>query len=270
VATGGYAAGIALGFAVSRHIPIVIQEQNSFPGLTVRWYAPRAAQLHLGFPEAARLLRTGPRTRVFGSGNPIAPPIPADQRPSYEEVSARWGFAGPARPTVLIFGGSQGAEGINRVVAEWAPRAAGDLRLIWATGRSNYDKYAGLEAPFLRILPFISPMSEAYCAADLAITRAGAMTTAELSAWGIPAILIPLPTAAADHQTVNARTLAGSGAVVMIQQKALTADLLGATVTRLTGDPSVLDEMREKTLIRARPDAAQDIAANILGMDCFK
>jgi UDP-N-acetylglucosamine--N-acetylmuramyl-(pentapeptide) pyrophosphoryl-undecaprenol N-acetylglucosamine transferase len=113
-------------------------------------------------------------------------------------------------------------------------------------------------------------MSEAYCAADLAITRAGAMTTAELSAWGIPAILIPLPTAAADHQTVNARTLAGSGAVVMIQQKALTADLLGATVTRLTGDPSVLDEMREKTLIRARPDAAQDIAANILGMDCFK
>lgn len=270
VATGGYAAGIALGFAVAHRIPIVIQEQNSFPGLTVRWFAPRAAQLHLGFPEAARRLRTGPRTQVFASGNPIASPIPLDRRPSYAEISARWGFDDSLKRTVLIFGGSQGAEGINRVVAEWAPRAAGEVRVIWATGRTNFEKYAGLDAPFLRVLPFISPMSEAYCAADIAVTRAGAMTTAELSAWGIPAVLVPLPTAAADHQTANARALSESGSAVLIQQPALTSELLGATVTRLVNAPELLGEMRDRTLIRARPDAAQDIAANILGMDCFK
>ena len=270
VATGGYAAGIALGFAAAHRVPIVIQEQNSFPGLTVRWFAPRAAQLHLGFPEAARLLRTGPRTRVFGSGNPIAPPIPPDQRPSYSEISAKWGFDDSPKRTVLVFGGSQGAEGINRVVAEWAPRVAGDVRVIWATGRTNFDRYAELDAPFLRVVPFISPMSEAYCAADIAVTRAGAMTTAELSAWGIPAILIPLPTAAADHQTANARALAESGSAVLLQQAALTAELLAATVTRLVNDRGLLSDMRESTLIRARPDAAQNIAANVLGMDCSK
>lgn len=270
VATGGYAAAIALGFAVARRIPIVIQEQNSFPGLTVRWFARRAAQLHLGFPEAARLLHPGPRTRVFESGNPITPPLPENERPSRLDAAARWGFEGPPAPTLLVFGGSQGAEGINRAVAEWAPRATNGIRVIWATGRANYDKYASLEGQSLRIAPFISPMSDAYCAADLALTRAGAMTTAELSAWGIPAILVPLPTAAADHQTANARALSAFGAAVMIQQTALTAALVGATVTRLINDPGLLSEMREKTLMRARPDAAQAIAANILGMDCFK
>lgn len=270
VATGGYAAGIALGFAVRRGIPIVIQEQNSFPGLTVRWFASRAAQLHLGFPEAASRLRLGANTKVYDSGNPIATPWPVDERPSRQDAATRWDFEGRPRPTVLIFGGSQGAEGINRVVAEWAPNAGGDIRVIWATGRANYDRYARLDGPSVRVVPFISPMADAYCTADLAVTRAGAMTTAELSAWGVPAVLVPLPTAAADHQTANARTLAASGAAVMIQQLAFTPALLGATVSRLVNNSAILDEMREKTLLRARPDAAQDIATKILSMPCFK
>ncbi len=270
VATGGYAAGIALGFAVRRRIPIVIQEQNSYPGLTVRWFASRATQLHLGFPEAARLLHTGARTKVFMSGNPIAPPLPMDERPSRIDSAKQWGFPAPPAPTLLVFGGSQGAEGINRAVAEWAPGAGPNIHVIWATGRANYEKYARLEAPFLRVVPFISPMADAYCAADLALTRAGAMTTAELSAWGIPAVLVPLPTAAADHQTANARAIAASGAAVLIQQSALTPATLAATITRLLADATLLTEMREKTLIRARPDAAQVIAASILEMACFK
>ncbi len=270
VATGGYAAGIALGFAARRRIPIVIQEQNSFPGLTVRWFASRADQLHLGFPEAAPRLRLTPRTQVFDSGNPIAKPLPPDERPSAEDSARWWGFRGPVRPTVLVFGGSQGAAGINRVVADWAPAASADICVIWATGRASYDRYAHLDGPSVRVVPFISPMSDAYCAADLAVTRSGAMTTAELAAWGIPAILVPLPTAAADHQAANARTLSASGAAVMIQQAALTPSLLGATVARILSSSAILSEMREKTLLRARPNAAQDIAVNILSMTCFK
>jgi UDP-N-acetylglucosamine--N-acetylmuramyl-(pentapeptide) pyrophosphoryl-undecaprenol N-acetylglucosamine transferase len=269
IATGGYAAGIVLAFAAARRIPIVIQEQNSFPGLTVRWFASRARQIHLGFPEAARALGLGPQTQVFDSGNPITLPVPPQLRPTRDEAAARWGFSGPSVPTLLVFGGSQGAEGINRAVAGWAPGATG-IRLIWATGRGNYDKYATLESPTVRIVPYISPMSDAYSAADLALTRSGAMSTAELSAWGIPALLVPLPTAAADHQTANARALADSGAAIMIQQNVLTPALLGSTVSSLINDPHRLREMREKTLGRARPEAAQDIATKILEMDRFK
>jgi len=271
VATGGYAAGIALGYAVWSGIPIVIQEQNSFPGLTVRRFSSRAAQIHLGFPEAATRLHIGKATKVFQSGNPIDPPYSPDERPSREQAARKWGFEGPSVPTLLVFGGSQGAEGINSVVSRWASGGgARSIRVIWSTGRANYARYAGLGRESVRIVPFISPMSEAYCAADLAITRAGAMTTAELSAWGIPAILVPLPTAAADHQTANARAIAAAGAAVMIQQSELTPGLLTQTVAGLIGDEGALRAMREKTLMRARPDAAQAIAANILGIDCFK
>ena len=270
IATGGYAAGIALGVAARRRIPIVIQDQNSVPGLTVRWFAPRAAQLHLGFPEAARTLRLSKRTQVFDSGNPIAAPTPPNERPSRADAARRWGFADTSAPALLVFGGSQGAEGINRIVAKWLARTGKEIRVIWATGPTNFGKYARLERASVRVVPYISDMASAYCATDLALTRAGAMTTAELSAWGIPAILVPLPTAAADHQTQNARAISGSGAAVMIQQDALTPESLGATITRLASDAGALNDMREKTLRRARPEAAQDIAAKILGMDCFK
>ena len=270
VATGGYAAGIALGYAVWKRIPIVIQEQNSYPGLTVRRFARRAEQVYLGFPEARRLLRLGARTRVFESGNPIDPPPPPERRLSRAGAAQRWGFEGVDVPTLLIFGGSQGAEGINSVVAKWTSLSSERVRVIWATGHAHFARYAGLARESVRVVPFISPMSDAYSAADLALTRAGAMTTAELAAWGLPAILVPLPTAAADHQTQNARAISAAGAGVMIQQSALTADLLEATVTGLLGDQRALREMREKTLKRSRPDAAQTIAGNILGLPCFK
>jgi UDP-N-acetylglucosamine--N-acetylmuramyl-(pentapeptide) pyrophosphoryl-undecaprenol N-acetylglucosamine transferase len=271
VATGGYAAGIALGVAVSRRLPIVIQDQNSVPGLTVRWFAPRAAQLHLGFPEAAKLLRPGRQTHVFDSGNPIAPPLPLNERPSKVEAIRRWGFEPSEALTLLVFGGSQGAEGINRIVARWVPKLTGkSVRVIWATGSGNFSRYARLEGPAVRVVPYISRMADAYVATDFALSRAGASTTAELSAWGIPTILVPLPTSAADHQAQNARAIVAAGAAEMIDQSVLTPDLLENTVTRLARDQHRLDDMREKTLMRARPDAAQSIAANILKMDCFK
>ncbi|MEO7216801.1 MAG: UDP-N-acetylglucosamine--N-acetylmuramyl-(pentapeptide) pyrophosphoryl-undecaprenol N-acetylglucosamine transferase [Gemmatimonadaceae bacterium] len=270
VATGGYAAGIALGYAAWKRIHIVIQEQNSYPGLTVRRFSRRAAQIHLGFPEARRLLRLGAQTRVFESGNPIDPPPPLEKRMSHADAARKWGFEGPDVPTMLVFGGSQGAEGINSVVAKWTAGGSRRMRVIWATGPTHFARYAGLARESVRVVPYISPMSDAYSAADLALTRAGAMTTAELAAWGLPAILVPLPTAAADHQTANARAISSAGAGVMIQQSALTADLLEATVTRLFGDQKALIDMREKTLMRSRPDAAQTIAGNILSLSCFK
>ena len=270
VATGGYAAGVALSVARWKGVPIVIQEQNSVPGLTVRLFARRAKQIHLGFPEAASHLSVGPSTSIFDSGNPIAPPIPVDERPSRAGSEERWGFESSAAPILLVFGGSQGAEGINRIVAKWVERGSGQVRVIWATGPTNFDRYSHLDSAHVRVLPYIQRVADAYSAADFAVSRAGAMTTAELSAWGIPTILVPLPTAAADHQRQNARTIAASGAAIMIEQPALTTDLLGATIERMATDSGLRAGMRERNLERARPDAAQHIATDILSMDCFK
>lgn len=273
VATGGYAAGIALAVAARRRIPIVIQDQNSFPGLTVRLFARRAAQVHLGFPEARALLRLGPQTQLFATGNPIEPPPPSGSRPLRADAAARWGFGASRRPVVLVTGASQGAEAINRAVAEWIRSGGPDgtgTHVIWSTGPANFEQYAALDGAAVKVRPYISPMRDALAAADLAVARAGAMTTAELSAWGIPAILVPLPTAAADHQSANARAIAADGAALVIRQDDLTGAGLGNTIGSLLGDERRLDEMRSATLRRARPDAAQNIAGHILELLCLK
>ncbi len=273
VATGGYAAGVALGFAASRGIPIIIQEQNSFPGLTVRLFAPRATQIHLGFPEAARRLKKGPNTEFFVSGNPIAPPPAPADRPTRAAAAVEWGFDGSDAPVVLVFGGSQGAEGINRTVSDWLWSGALEklgARMIWATGPANFDLYAGHESASVRVRPYISPMQQAYAAADLAVSRAGAMTTAELAAWGLPALLVPLPTVAADHQTANARAIAADGAAVLLAQNRFDAAALDHELTGLLGVPGRLAKMAHAAVSRARPAAAHDIAAHILSMRCFK
>lgn len=271
VATGGYAAGVALGVAAARGLPIVLQEQNSFPGLTVRWFARRAAQIHLGFPEAASRLRVGPATRVIASGNPIQPP-PA-QPPSPDVTLQLWGFDGrPSQPIVLIFGGSQGAQAINAAAADWLRSGGAEqagVRVIWATGPRHHEACSSLESPDVRVLPYIHSMQTAYAVADLAVTRAGAMTTAELAAWGIPAILVPLPTAAADHQTANARAIAAAGAALLLPQPGLNGRVLGSTVQAMLTDPGALQRMAAATSERARPHAAQHIAAHILEMNCF-
>lgn len=270
VATGGYAAGIALGYASRRGIPIVIQEQNSFAGLTVRWFARYAAQIHMGFPEAAQSLKAGLRTQLYDSGNPIEPP--PEPRPDRDRAAQAWGFTDPSRTIVLVFGGSQGARGINQVVASWIKRGGVEeagVQVIWATGKGPYAEYSSLESPFVKIRPFIAPMQEAYAAADLAVCRAGAMTTAELAAWGVPSILVPLPTAAADHQTANARALTVSGAAVMIAQSELSDASLSQAIRNLADNAPARRAMRAAALRRARPDAADRIAAHILSLNAF-
>lgn len=263
VATGGYASGLALAYAASHDIPIVLQEQNTFPGITTRFFSRFASQIHLGFPEARRHISPSKKTEVFDSGNPIEPP-PAD---AFEKGAARpkWGFPSSGGSVLLVYGGSQGSKAINDVVAAWIEGGLPpDLFVIWATGKANYEDLARHESPRVKVRAYIAPISEAYRAADFALTRAGAMATAELCAWGIPAITVPLPTAAADHQTANAKALAASGAAEMILQSDLTTESLSRAVESMLSNPSKLAGMRAKALERARPTAAADIAQQIL------
>lgn len=269
VATGGYAAGAAIAYAAMARLPLLLQEQNSFAGQTIRVGSRFAREIYLGFPEAAESLPVSARRRCVDTGNPIEPPPPAHARPSRAEARAKWGFEPGGSTVLLVFGGSQGSAALNDLVAGWlANRAtdASDVSVIWATGKEHFDRYAHLTSSRVAIRPYLAPIADAYAASDLALTRAGAMTTAELCAWGIPSILVPLPTAAADHQTANAKALEAAGAAIRLEQRQTTSAQLGEVVTALARDARRREELARHALQRARPDAADAIARRILSL----
>ena len=262
VGTGGYASGLALAYGAVHGIPLVLQEQNTHPGITARFFSRYAAQVHLGFPEARRYLSPSKHTEVFDSGNPIEPP-PANAQDK-AAGRAKWGFPATGK-VMLVYGGSQGSQAMNDVVASWIDKGLpSDLYVIWATGKANYDKLAHYGNGKIKVRAYIAPIAEAYRSADFALSRGGAMATAELCAWGIPSIVVPLPTAAADHQTANAKALAAAGASDMIRQSDLSVETLSRAVDGMLHDRTKLDQMRLKALERAHPTAAADIAKEIL------
>jgi UDP-N-acetylglucosamine--N-acetylmuramyl-(pentapeptide) pyrophosphoryl-undecaprenol N-acetylglucosamine transferase len=262
VGTGGYASGPILLRARLRRIPIALQEQNAYPGITTRWLSRLASQIHLGFPEGRARLRPGRRTSVFTLGNPISPP--PDPRPGRVEARAALSIPGGA-PVVFVVGGSQGAGSINRALASLLEEGQlGGIAVLWSTGAHAWAKCGRFDAPPLRqVRPFWDPIGEAYAAADLVVGRAGAMTTAELCAWGLPSLLIPLPTAAAAHQERNAEALASAGAAVLLQESDLTPGALREHVEALLGAPDRLDKMARSALARGRPNAARQIAGQL-------
>jgi UDP-N-acetylglucosamine--N-acetylmuramyl-(pentapeptide) pyrophosphoryl-undecaprenol N-acetylglucosamine transferase len=263
--TGGYAAGPVLLAAARRGIPIALQEQNAYPGITTRWLARRARQIHLGFPEAQRYLRLPPSVQVFTYGNPIQPP--PEPRPTPAAARERVGVSPTAR-VLFVMGGSQGARRINDVVADAIADGGLDaLTLLWSTGPAMFHEFASFHDPPRRIVrAFWDPIADAYAAADLVVARSGAMTTAELCAWALPAVLVPLPTSAAHHQTRNAEALAGAGAAVHLPEAALTPAALVARVRELLDAPPRLERMRRAAGARGRPEAARRITEALMAL----
>ena len=260
VGTGGYAAGLTMFWASRQHIPVVQHIGDATPGLTARWTARFSREAYLGYPEAARLLPSSGCV-YRDTGNPIEPP--PDIRPAPAAARARWGF--PAHATVLlVFGGSQGARSLNRAVAAWVeeglPRG---LCLLWSTGRAHHDAFRHLDRPDVRVLPYIAPIAEAYATADLALVRGGMMGSSELCAWGVPTVIVPLPSAAQDHQTANARVLEVAGAAVHLPERDLTVAALERVVGGLLADRARLAAMAAAAKARGRPDAAAAIATHL-------
>jgi len=261
VGTGGYASGPVVWRAQRRGVPTALQEQNAFPGIATRLLARGARQVHLGFPEARARLRPGSRTTVFDLGNPIRPPAPGPREPALAEFGLD-----PMRRTMLVFGGSQGARAINQALAAaLAGGALAGVNVLWGTGESHVAAYERHTAPGrVAVRGFFDPMATAYRAADLVVCRAGAMTTAEVCAWGKPCILVPLPTAAADHQTHNARTLAAAGAAIHLPERDLSGAGLGRLAADLLTDIERLAALSRAARARGRPDSAREILSKIL------
>lgn len=261
VGTGGYASAPLVWLAARRGIPTAIQEQNAFPGVATRQLARRVRQVYLGLPEAAGHLSLGPGTQMLETGNPIVPPNLARR----DGARAKFGIK-PEQKVLLVTGGSQGAVAINRVVASWIDSGlAGDTAILWACGRTSYQEFARYHRPpAVQVFDFLDPMADAMAAADLVVARAGAITIAEICAWGLPSILIPLPTAAADHQTHNALALAQAGAAKHIAQAELSVEALGTTINTILLRPEVRATMGRAALARGKPDAAQEIVRHLL------
>ncbi len=258
--TGGYAAGPVVWLAARRGIPTAILEQDAFPGLVTRRLAGAVKEVYLGAPEAGAHLKAGRGTRVITTGSPISFPDPARRSAALE----RFGIDA-SRPVVLILGGSQGSVAINEQVAAWLDAGRADrLTVIWAAGRASFDRFrAWHRPPTVHVVDFLDPVADGYAVADLVVGRAGMMTIAEITAWGLASILIPLPTAAADHQTRNARVMADAGAAVLLPQANLDGDSLNSAIAGLLDSPEALGRMRAASAARGRPGALADITARL-------
>ncbi|HLM69492.1 MAG TPA: UDP-N-acetylglucosamine--N-acetylmuramyl-(pentapeptide) pyrophosphoryl-undecaprenol N-acetylglucosamine transferase [Longimicrobium sp.] len=271
VGTGGYASGPAVGYALLRGVPAAVQEQNSYPGFVTRLVDKRVRQLHLAFPEARKYLNPGKRTEVFEFGNPITPPDFGVDR-----LAARTRFGLGGGTVGLVVGGSQGARAVNEalladlrgVVEGRIDALPAGFELLWATGTGNYDRVqaalADIGSPaWVKAVPYITDMPSALASADFAISRAGAMSLAELCAWGVPSILVPLPTAAANHQYHNAVALAEAGAAVMIEEKQLGGGRLWRDMMSVVNDASRRSALAAKAKERGQPDAADLIVREL-------
>ncbi|MGH7550286.1 MAG: undecaprenyldiphospho-muramoylpentapeptide beta-N-acetylglucosaminyltransferase [Gemmatimonadota bacterium] len=258
VGTGGYVS-VPVGLAArASGIPLVLQEQNRNPGVATRLLARWAESICVGFAEAASAL---PGRPVVVTGNPIAPPraVPADFAERLD----------PDRPTLGIFGGSQGARGINETVLRlWGGRTGEVPNLVWQTGRLDEGRVRAAAAWPERVVirEFFSPMTAVYPLLDAIVCRAGAMTLAELAAWGIPAVLVPYPFATADHQTGNARALERAGAAVVVPEKELSAERLLAALADLLDDPGARETMARAARRLGRPEAAAAVADRVIAV----
>lgn len=266
VGTGGYVSGPIVYLAARRGIPTLIQEQDSYPGVTTRLLAKHVQAICAPYPEIARHLPEG-HGPLHITGNPVRPGLQIMER---EQAVRRWNLD-PNRPVVFVFGGSQGARALNQAMVQIAPELAehDSVQFLWQTGKKLYQEVAGTavaQHPAIRLLPYVEDMAAAYSAADVIVCRAGAITLAELSVAGKPAILVPYPYAAADHQLHNARAIANQGAAVVVTEGNHFIPRLKQEIKKLLGDADLRRKMGQAWKHFYRPQAAQHIAAMIVEM----
>ena len=268
VGTGGYVCGPILLAASLEKVPTLIQEQNVVAGITNKILSKFVNKIAVG---SERALKHFPAEKTVYTGNPIRSEVLKAKR---EDALIRFDFD-DKKPIVLISGGSRGARSINQAMVDVLVNAASNpaIQYLHVTGKGEYEdvvnqiESAGVnlaELNHIRVEPYLYNMPQAMAMADLAVFRAGATGLAELTARGIPSILIPYPFAAENHQEFNAKELVDAGAAKMILNKDLNSTILSETIEELISEPSKLKSMSERSLKLGRPEAAETISLMIL------
>lgn len=264
IGVGGYASGPTLKAAQRMGVPTVLQEQNSFAGVTNKKLGSDARCICVAYEGMERFF---PADRIVLTGNPIRAAL-FSCNATREEARRAMGLD-PARKTILVVGGSLGARSINKVIGADLGKigAADGVQMLWQTGEVNRDDseevLAASGVTNVVQTRFITDMATAYRAADLVISRAGAGTISELQALGKPVILVPSPNVAEDHQTRNAEALTARNAAIMVADRNAGDDLIDCAL-RTVADDGVLDTLAKNIKAMELPDAAARIVDEIL------
>ncbi len=265
VGVGGYASGPTLNVAESLGIPTLIQEQNSYAGVTNKLLAKNARKICVAYEGMSRFF---PAEKILYTGNPVRQNL-LEQTLSKEEAVRSFGLV-PGKQTILVVGGSLGARTLNESILGNLPlvKQQSRVQFIWQTGKyysaAIQEELSRRGCPDnLKVMDFIADMKAAYAAADLVISRAGAGSISEFCLLGKPVILVPSPNVAEDHQTKNAQALVQKGAALYVTDAEASRTLMPLAINTVT-DHDKLESLSRQIVQLARPNAASDIADEVL------
>lgn len=259
IGTGGFASGPLLQVAVMKGIPTLIQEQNSYPGITNKILGQKVNCICVAYDGLERFF---PKDKIVKTGNPVRKDLLSI---SGKSISGKDFFKlKHDNYTLLVLGGSLGARRINQLIEEQLPLfASNKVQLIWQCGKLYYEQYKQYhDGSNIQVMPFIDRMDMAYAAADLIISRAGASSVSELCIVGKPVIFIPSPNVAEDHQTKNALAIADKNAAILIRETDLDKDFANR-FTELLNSSDLRDQLSQNIKSLAMPNATGDIVKQV-------
>ena len=263
VGVGGYASGPVLKIAQLLKITTVIQEQNSYPGVTNKLLAAKAHKIFVAYKGMDKFF---PIDKIVSTGNPVRKDL-ADIAGLRDEAVEHFNLDG-SKKTILVFGGSLGAKSINEAVAAQIQvlECLQEVQVIWQVGKIYYDKYKEIELAtksHIKVMPFVDRMDLAYSVADVIVCRAGALTISELMIVGRPCILVPSPNVAEDHQTKNAEALVEEQAAQLVLDNVAKEEMIPRAL-ELLNDNVTQNSLRNNIKAMAKPNARKEIAKAIL------
>lgn len=264
IGVGGYASGAVLFSAAQKKIPTLIQEQNSFPGITNRILSRKVKRICVAYEGMERFF---PASKIVMTGNPVRSEIVAPGNARNDAFS--FFEMDPSRFTVLVVGGSLGARSVNSAMVGCVRKLVENgIQVLWQTGKGNADQAREAVQNLgdgVKVHEFIARMDLAYAVADLVVSRAGAIAVSELCLVKKPCILVPFPFAAEDHQTSNAKALSDNGAAILLRDD-LVKEKLGTEILSLYADENRRKSMAESMAKLGRPDAAAQITDEIFNL----
>ncbi len=264
IGVGGYASGPVLRVASNSRVPCLLQEQNSYPGITNKILAKKAKRICVAYPAMERFFPAG---KIVITGNPVRQDIMTKVERS--EAVEYFGLDS-SKKSILVIGGSLGARSVNDGILSGVKGLPDDVQLLWQTGNFYFEemKSGAGDVKNVKIQPFIKRMDMAYTVADVVISRAGALSVSELAVAGKPVIFIPSPNVAEDHQTKNAKVMVDDNAALLVKDD--DKDILIEKALELLNDSEMMSRLSKHILKHARPDAAKNIAQEVLEVGCRK
>lgn len=269
VGTGGYASGPLLKAATSKNIPALLQEQNSYAGITNKILSKKASKICVAYEGMEKFFE---KDKIVLTGNPVRQDILSIE--SKKNEAYEFFKLDKTKKTILVIGGSLGAKGINEAIAEGLNKfSENSIQLIWQTGKLYFETAKENTQPYIqqniKAVDFISRMDLAYAVADLVISRAGAGAISELCIVSRPSILVPLPSAAEDHQTKNAMSLVVKNAAILVKESNAKTELINQAIL-LINDPQKLIELSKNSHLLALPNSTSMITNEVLKLANYK